>query len=124
MAEVIHGIDEIRVVPKEELLLAVMTMKNENRRLAQACAAYVNGLVEVSYTFADDEAYQLVHLRVVINPDDSIPSITPFFPIAVFYENEMSELYGLRIDMMEGIDYHGRLYRIEKEAPFRPEVKK
>ena len=33
MAEVIHGIDEIRVVPKEELLLAVMTLKNENRRL-------------------------------------------------------------------------------------------
>lgn len=123
MAEVIRGVDEIRVVSREELLHSTMVMKNENRRLAQACVAYVDGKFELSYSFADDDAYQMIHLKVVTEVEDIIPSITPFFPTASFYENEMSELFGVKIEMMEGIDFHGKLYRIETETPFGPKEK-
>ena len=36
--------------------------------------------------------------------------------MAVFYENEMKELFGANIKMIE-TDYQNKLYRIEQETP-------
>ncbi len=119
MAEVINAANTIREIDVNELLEQVMRQKNDGRRLSQACAAYVNEKYELSYSFADDDTYGYETLRVVIDTDTIVPSITDIMPQALFYENEMKELFGVKIEMIS-LDYHDKLYRIEQETPLGP----
>lgn len=119
MAEVINAKNEIKEISVSELLVEVMRLKNEGYRLSQACAAYIDDKFELSYSFADDKSYDYLSLRVVAEKDTEVPSITEIMPQAVFYENEMRELFGVKIQMI-ALDYQDKLYRIEKTAPFGP----
>ncbi len=119
MAEVIHPEEKLLEIPVSDLLTKAMEMKNAGYRLSQACAAYINEKYELSYSFADDTTYQFTTLRVVIDTDVEVPSITDIVPAAVFYENEMRELFGVKIQMIS-LDYHDKFYRIEAETPLGP----
>ncbi|MCR5097434.1 MAG: NADH-quinone oxidoreductase subunit C [Lachnospiraceae bacterium] len=119
MAEVIHPEEQLLEIDVDQLLTKAMELKKAGFRLSQACAAYVNEKFELSYSFADDKTYQYTTLRVVIDTDTEVPSITDIVPPAVFYENEMKELFGVKIKMIN-LDYENRFYRIETETPFGP----
>ena len=113
----------LTVIDKEQLLERVMVMKTRGLRLSQACASYKDGKYNLSYSFAEDDNYSYETLRIVIDKDDMIPSISGFYPYADFYENEMKELFGVRIQMIKH-DYHNKLYRIAVETPFLPKDEK
>lgn len=119
MAETICPENILEEIPVDILLDKSLEKKKQGLRLSQACAAYVNDKYELSYSFANDETYELTTLRVVIDKDTVVPSITEIVPSAVFYENEMKELFGIKIVMLS-MDYEDRLYRIEQEAPMGP----
>ena len=119
MAEVIHPEEQIIEIDVDQLLTKAMELKKAGFRLSQACAAFVNEKFELSYSFAEDKTYQYTTLRVVIDTDTEVPSITDIVPPAVFYENEMKELFGVKIKMIN-LDYENRFYRIEEETPFGP----
>lgn len=121
MAEVIHPDEILEEISVDKLLMRVMEMKKDNYRLSQACAAFVDDRFELSYSFADDDTYQYHTLRVVVDTDTEVPSITEIIPPAVFYENEMKELFGVKIRMIT-IDYENKLYRIKEETPFGPKT--
>ena len=123
MAEVIHPDEIIEEITVGELLTKAMGLKKAGYRLSQACAAYVDEKYELSYSFAEDSTYQYHTLRVVVDTDTEVPSITDIVPPAVFYENEMKELFGVKINMIS-LDYENRFYRIEKEAPLGPNKNK
>lgn len=106
-----------------ELLTKVMEFKKRGLRLSQACAAYYEGQYELSYSFADDATYAYYTLRLRADMDEVIPSITEIIPMAVFYENEMAEMYGVNIELIS-VDYHNKLYRIEEDAPLLPKEAK
>ncbi len=106
----------VEIAPAE-LLGCVMAEKNAGKRLSQICSAYVNEKLELSYSFADDETNQYHNLRLVIDKDTEVCSITEFYPYAFLYENEMKELFGVNIKMIN-LDYDNKLYRIKEEAPF------
>ena len=120
MAEVIHPEEKLITIEVGDLLPKVMRLKKDGMRLSQACAAYINGKFELSYSFSDYHDYGLHTLRIVIDTDVEVPSITEFIPAAVFYENEMKELYGVKIKMINN-DMDNRLYRIRQETPLGPE---
>lgn len=107
-------LEEISV---DQLLAKVMEKKHAGMRLSQACAAYVNEKYELSYSFADDDTYAYDVIRVIVEMETEVPSITEFYPYAFLYENEMKELFGVKINMIN-LDYENRLYRISKETPF------
>ncbi len=100
-----------------ELLPKVIEKKTEGWRLVQMCSVYLKDseTYELSYTFARD--YESVTFRMVIKTDVEVPSITQIYEAAFLYENEMSELFGVKI-MMITQDYKGKLYRIDEETPF------
>jgi len=108
------------VIPASMLLFEVMKKKEAGLRLSQICVAYVNDKYELSYSFADDESYQYSQLRVVIDLFEQVPSICKIYPYAIFYENEMAELFDVNIEMID-INYHGKFYRINSKAPMLPE---
>ena len=119
MAEVIHPAEIIETIEVGELLPRVMKMKKDGYRLSQACAAYIDEKFELSYSFADDTTYQFTTLRLVVDTDTEIPSITEVMPPAVFYENEMKEIFGVKIKMIS-VDYDDRLYRMKAKTPLGP----
>ena len=120
MAEVICP-ENIQIdIHVDRLLDESLKMKKKGLRLSQACAAYIDGKYELSYSFADDSGnYELTTFRIVIDPETEVSSITELYPYAFLYENEMKELFGVKIEMIS-VDYRNKLYRIEKEAPFGP----
>lgn len=119
MAEVICPENDLIPIDPAELLDHVMKMKKQDFRLSQACAAYVDKKFELSYSFAlDDGSYKLKTLRIVIDPETEISSITELYPYAFLYENEMKELFGVKIRMIN-LDYDNKLYRIRQETPLK-----
>ncbi len=117
MSEVICPDNVLIEIEADRILDTVMEMKNKGLRLSQACAAYVNDKYELSYSFANEDTYEYTTLRAIIDKETEICSITEFYPYAFLYENEMKELFGVNIKMIN-VDYHNKLYRIEAETPF------
>lgn len=102
-------------IEKVEMLPVIMEKKNDYWRLAQICCLYKEGKYEVSYSFAKE--YDLVNYRLVVDKDETVPSISRVYKAAILYENEMRELFGLKVEYIK-VDYHNKLYRIDEETPF------
>ena len=107
---------EIREISHHELVQNCLQLKSENVRLVQICATRTEDGFELSYSFADE--YKMLTLRAHIKEDDELSSISTVFPPAFLYENEMNDLFGIKIRLIT-LDYEGKLYRIEKKAPFK-----
>ncbi len=99
-----------------DLVAKAMQLKHDGYRLAQICAVRTKEGYELSYSFGKD--YELLNLRLIIGEDTEIMSISEVFGPAFLYENEMVDLFGVKINLIS-LDYKGKLYRIEQEAPFK-----
>ena len=117
MAEIKNPEHVLVEITPDQLLGNVMALKNQNLRLSQICCAYSNEKIELSYSFADDNTNEYLNLRIVMDKDDEVCSITEFYPYAFLYENEMKELFGVNIHMIN-LDYNQKLYRLKDETPF------
>ena len=107
----------LKVILPDQLLGEVMALKNAGNRLSQICCAYSEEKLHVSYSFANDDTNEYLNLRLVIDKETEVCSITEFYPYAFLYENEMKELFGVNVQMIN-LDYQNKLYRIEKCTPF------
>lgn len=107
---------ELTVIDCSELAGCALNMRRENARLVQICAVSIPDGFELSYSFAKE--YEFINYRIVINENDKVVSIGDIYPGAVFYENEMKELFGVNIESMY-LDYNNKLYKIETETPFK-----
>lgn len=85
-------------------------------RLVQICATSVDGGAELIYSVALD--YKLENYKIFVEENEEINSISDIFPSAALFENEISELFGVKIDSIN-MDFHGKFYRIDKETPFK-----
>ena len=99
-----------------DFLMKVMEMKNDQYRLMQAHAVSIENGYELSYTFGKD--YEWVTLRLVIDENEEVPTITNIYKPAFLYANEMAELFGVKIRMIS-VDYHDKLYRIDDKTPMK-----
>ena len=117
MAEIKNPAHVTVEITPDELLGNVVAMKKNGLRLSQICSAYSNEKLELSYSFANDNTYDYINLRLVIDKDTEVCSITELYPYAFLYENEMKELFGVNI-MMLNVDYDNKLYRLHDETPF------
>ena len=106
---------DIYKIEKVDLLPIIMEKKNNLWRLCQICCAFVDGEYEVTYSFAS--GYEIDNYRLVVGKDEQVPSISRVYNSAIYYENEMHELFGLNVEQIK-VDFHDKLYRIEATAPF------
>ena len=107
----------LKAILPDQLLGEVMALKNAGNRLSQICCAYSEEKLHVSYSFANDDTNEYINLRLVIDKETEVCSITEFYPYAFLYENEMKELFGVNVQMIN-LDYQNKLYRINEETPF------
>lgn len=113
--------DSIYKIEKVELLQIIMEKKNNLWRLCQICCSFPKvddkNVYEITYSFAN--GYELENYRLVVEKDELVPSISRVYNSAVYYENEMKELWGLNIENIK-LDLHNTLYRIDETTPFIP----
>lgn len=106
MCEIGHG----------ELALRTLEHKRGGCRLGQICAVRTQGGYELLYSFIKD--YHMTNYKIKIDEDTEIASISDIFPAAMLYENEMTELFGVKIKYIN-LDYKNKFFRIEQETPFK-----
>lgn len=108
---------DLYLIDKAELLQVIMEKKNALWRLCQICCSYPKAEkhFEVTYSFAN--GYELANYRLIAGRNEEVPSISRVYKSAIYYENEMHELWGLNVENIK-VDYHDKLYRIDVETPF------
>lgn len=107
------------VVAAEELLDKIGALADQGWRLVTATCVDTGSGFEVLYHL--DRERELLHLRVDVPRDGSVPSIGDVYPGATFLENEMKDLFGLSVTGL-AVDYHGRMLLAE-DGPVAPMAK-
>ena len=107
---------EFITVNPESIIDESQKLKFAGYHLMQQCATRVPDAYELIYTFGKD--LEMKNLKMVLPEDQEISSITSIYPCAFIYENEMHDLFGVQIKMIN-IDYEGKLYRTAIETPFK-----
>jgi len=102
-------------ITAEELLSSTIVYKQKGWRLVQICAVRTEDGYELSYSFSMN--YDMETLRFSIATDEEISSISTVYPGAFLYENEISELFGVKVQAIS-TDFHDKLYRIHVKTPF------
>jgi len=109
-------IQNITTIPYENLFATVLKIKHEGYRLVQICATTLDTEYEITYSFA--LGYDFLSFRIIISEDTEIMSISTIFSPAFLYENEMKDLFGIKINLIN-LDYKGNFYKLEKKTPYK-----
>jgi ech hydrogenase subunit D len=100
-----------------QLLEKVSDLKKDGYRLVQIGCTKTEGF-EINYTF--DKDYDFQNLRLQIPEETEIMSISGSYFQSFLYENEMRELFGVKINNIN-VDYQGHLYKLAVKTPFNPD---
>ena len=106
---------EIIDIAKNELVGIVAQYMAEGYRLVQIGCTTLPDAYEMNYSF--DKDYKFKNLRFAVNRGEEVPSITAVYGGAFLYENEIHDLFGVKITNIS-IDYHGTLYHTALKTPF------
>lgn len=111
-------IQNLREIPKEELISEVQKLREHNARLVVMTCVDLSDRFEVTYFFTLSPSTEMTVLRTVVPENEALPSITGIYLTALLNENEFKEFYGLKIDGL-AVDYNGHLF-LAKESPVTP----
>jgi ech hydrogenase subunit D len=106
---------ELIQVDSNSLLEKVYNFFQNGYRLVQIHCTMVDNGFELNYSFDKDAAF--TNLRITIAKDQEISSISNIYWSAFLYENEVADLYGVKIKNIV-IDFKGTFYQKTKKAPF------
>ncbi len=106
-------------ITKDELYTVLQEKFEAGYRLAQICATAFEGYNEVNYSVAN--GYDMENYIINLPLDEEIKSFSDIFPAATLYENEIKELWGVKVVGM-ALDYKNNFYRIEEDTPFRKQI--
>lgn len=120
MTEPSYLIQNFTNIELTELLDRVKEMKSAGCRLGQICATPADGKIELLYSFDDSTALQ--NLRLIIEENIPVPSITETYWPAFIYENEIHDLFGVEFTDSK-LDYKGNFFRLSHPTPWKPVVK-
>ncbi|MCS6831364.1 MAG: NADH-quinone oxidoreductase subunit C [Armatimonadota bacterium] len=109
-------IDNVQLVQQEQLLQHVAHFAAQGMRFITITCIDNGEQFEVYYHF--DHDMKLNHLLLVIGKKEVLPSITPIYFCAFVAENEMKDLFGVRVDGLN-VDYQGRML-VSDELPSPP----
>ncbi len=104
----------------QDLYKIMLERQRAGYRLVQICATAFEGYNEIIYSVALD--YKFENYKAIVPIDEEINTISDFFPSAMLFENEMKELFGVKIKSINP-DYQDKFYRIAVKTPFKKEIK-
>jgi len=115
------SIDKITSTPAE-MHKPIKEYYEDGYRLVTATCVDEGEDFRLIYSF--DKEMTMINLEVSIPREKPIPSISDIYACAFLVENEMQELFGLKIDNI-ALDLGGKMYMAGgvKEAPMSRELK-
>ena len=103
-------------VDRAQLPAKVGELKAFGHRMIQVCATTLPENFEITYSFEKDQKF--INLRVTVPRSDAvIPSITGEYFGAFTYENELQDLFGLKVTDLK-LNFNGNFYQLAKKTPF------
>ena len=106
---------EIREIAVDKLFDTVKDFSTQGYRLVQISCTKLGENLELNYSF--DKEYAFVDLKLIVPMNAEIPSVSELYWCAMLYENEIHDLFGLKINGM-AIDFKGNLYKTTVKTPF------
>jgi ech hydrogenase subunit D len=106
----------LELIPAAALLENVRSMRDRGRRLVQICATALPDEFELTYSFDLDGGLASLRVRVP-REDPRVPSIHSIYGCAFLYENEMHDLFNIKVEGM-AVDFHGNLYNTTVKYAF------
>ncbi|OGV48698.1 MAG: hypothetical protein A2017_04310 [Lentisphaerae bacterium GWF2_44_16] len=107
---------DIITIEAEKVLEKVESLFNDNYRLVQIGCTRIGTSLQVDYTF--DKEYAFLNLRLILPLENAkLKSISGIYWCAFTYENELHDLFGIKIDGLN-IDFSGNFYRKASKTPF------
>jgi len=107
---------ELKTLAPDQITIKAHSLGNKGARLSQICSVRTKGGYDLLYSYVLGDLFK--NYKVSITEDAEIESITAIFPNAFLYENEMSELFGIKIKYI-ALDYKNKLYDIATKTPFK-----
>jgi len=106
----------IEIITVDQLRDKVQALREQGMRLVQISATLLPDEVELTYSF--DLNDRLSNLRVLVPAEGGVlPSISGIFGCAILYENEIHDLFNVRVEGMT-VDFKGNLYKTSVKYPF------
>ena len=107
----------LEVIPVAALLESVRALRARGARLVQICATALPGQFELTYSF--DLGDRLASLRVhgSRTRTRACPASARIYACAFLYENEMHDLFNIKVEGMT-VDFHGNLYNTAVKFAF------
>ena len=106
----------LKVIEPAELVETARTLKAEGYRMVQICATKIPEAFELTYSF--DKDHELYHYRVIVPEDMEIESITDSYFAAFVYENEMKDLFGIKINHI-ALYFQGGFFITNEPTPWK-----
>ncbi|MDR0308831.1 MAG: NADH-quinone oxidoreductase subunit C [Coriobacteriales bacterium] len=98
----------------DQLLAKVEDYQKRNWRFVNVNASTVGANVELIYSFANGLPFE--NLRLTVDTETEVPSISDMFPAAFLFENEGHDLFGVKFTGI-AIDFNGELYTLSLPTP-------
>ena len=113
--------ENIREIKKEELLAEGKKFLDAGGKFVTAVCSDLNELLEVTYFFSLSSGTEMTGLRYKVAKDEEVDSLSRVTLATVLIENEMKELFGLKVKDL-AIDYGGHLL-LAQDSPVTPLLK-
>ncbi|CUX57500.1 Respiratory-chain NADH dehydrogenase, 30 Kd subunit [Clostridium sp. C105KSO15] len=105
----------LKEISANDLLAETLKIKNDGYRLVAVTCTNKDGM-ELTYSF--DKDHELLNLRILTDTETELPSISIIYPYSFLYENEIKELFGVKIIGITP-DFNDSLYKIPVKTPFQ-----
>ncbi len=113
-------IDNLKEITKDQLLAEAKTQADSKARFVTGVCNDLGSMLEVTYYFKD-AGLKTSAFRFKVGKDEEVPSMTGIYLTAVLIENEMKELFGLKMKDL-AIDFGGHMM-LGPDSPVLPMLK-
>jgi Ni,Fe-hydrogenase III component G len=114
-------IDKLKEISKDQLLAEVKKYADAKARFLTGVCNDLGAKLEVTYYFNGSPGIAMSALRFVVGKNEEVPSMTGIYLTAVLIENEMKELFGLKVKDL-AIDFGGHMM-LAQDSPVLPMLK-
>jgi ech hydrogenase subunit D len=115
-------VENMKEIAREQLLDEVQKYAEKKARLVTTVCNDLGDKLEATYYFNESPSMNMSALRILVNKNDVVPSISKIYLTAVLNENEMKEMFGMNLKDI-AIDFGGHML-LAHDSPVTPMLKK
>jgi Ni,Fe-hydrogenase III component G len=113
--------ENIKEINKNDIVSEGKKLLDAGGKFVTAVCSDLDEKLEVTYLFSSNRGTELTGLRYTLGKDEEVASLSGTTLATVLIENEMKELFGLKVKDL-ALDYGGHLL-LAQDSPVTPLLK-